>query len=105
MIPALDRTHYRTARLQPRPGPDDPPTPCSLTPGIWAAQGRENEAMAGCRGCPILQRCHAWVLSLTEAQDVGGVVAAMTAKTRLAIRRSDRAATRRRLHAWGEGSR
>lgn len=91
VIPTLDRMHYRSARPQPRPAPDDPPTPCSLTPDAWIDPDREDEAMAGCRACPILRDCHAWVLGLSAPQDVGGVVAAMTAKTRSSIRYSERA--------------
>ncbi|WP_141575943.1 WhiB family transcriptional regulator [Actinomadura sp. WMMA1423] len=99
-IPTLDKVHYRTSHRQPRPGRDDPPTPCSLNSAAWADPDRELEAMAGCRTCPILRACHTWVLGLTATQDAGGVVAAMTARTRRAIRSSERAVAmheRRRL--------
>ncbi|MBO2461136.1 hypothetical protein J4709_26485 [Actinomadura sp. LCR2-06] len=59
--------------------------------------------MAGCRGCSILRSCHTWVLGLTEAQDGGGVVAAMTAETRAAIRRNDSAAARHQRGRSREG--
>ncbi|MFI0406631.1 WhiB family transcriptional regulator [Actinomadura sp. 3N508] len=102
-IPTLDKIHYRSVRPQPRPGPDAPPAPCSLTPDFWCVRGREDEAMAGCRRCPILRDCHAWVLGLAQAQDSGGVVAAMTARTRAAIRNSDRAAAMHERRRAREG--
>lgn len=101
-IPTLDQVHYRTVQPQPRPGRDDPPTPCSLAPDAWADPDREAEAIAGCRACSILRRCHAWALGLSQAQEVGGVVAGMTARTRAAIRNSERAKRRRRKGDAGE---
>jgi hypothetical protein len=99
--------HYRSAHRQPRPGRDDPPTPCSLNLDVWADRDREREALAGCRPCPILRACHAWVLGLSPTQDVGGVVAAMTASTRRSIRNSERAVAmheRRRRREEGGAS-
>lgn len=53
-----------------------------------ANRDARNKARAICDRCPVLADCEAWVMSLTEQHDPGGMCAAMTARQRKSRRRA-----------------
>lgn len=89
---ALDEWRY-DARCIGRAGVLDPPLDEGRGP---MPQHLKDRAMNLCMPCPVRAQCAAWVLSLPDRDDPGGVVAALTEIDRKTARaRARRAATTR----------